>query len=422
MRLVPGSPTGHRSVVSHMFASGIPALAASGLVLLIPLSGRQFLTRAEYATWALLATVLTVSLVLDFGGPALILREESRSRLTRPLFIRAVGLSCLGSVGVAVIAAATWPMYSSGSSYAAPGMRGVYLFLICGAAGALRSAYVSALTIFQARRRHAVRGALLLGQAALQLVVTIVLLEAGAELWSLPAASIVSCILCLPMCMAVIRSLPPTTVSIDGGGLLRRFAAARFLVTVLGITLTQLDRWVIGIVGGSSFLANYDVNARIASVPRLIVISLAGVLVGEAARAGTSRSAVDQILARSTQLIAVTVVAGSTLVWAVAYLASDIFQSERWSTTWYLFIPMLIWYGLNALTAPVSLVATGVGRPGEELRYLVPCVTTTVLGWLISILAHSPLGAVVAVGISLAVWSVMFVIDSSRRITRGLIV
>ena len=52
----------------RMTGTALPVLMASGMIYVLPLMARPFLSASEYATWALGATVLSITLVFDLGG------------------------------------------------------------------------------------------------------------------------------------------------------------------------------------------------------------------------------------------------------------------------------------------------------------------------------------------------------------------
>ena len=67
----------------RMTGTALPVLMASGMIYVLPLMARPFLSASEYATWALGATVLSITLVFDLGSTAFVLTTAGTPLLTQ---------------------------------------------------------------------------------------------------------------------------------------------------------------------------------------------------------------------------------------------------------------------------------------------------------------------------------------------------
>src|SRR6476646_4907806 len=70
------------TTMTRGLVTGLPNLVASGLLIVLPLIGRLLLAPTQYATWVLMSTVLTVSLVVDFGSASWLIGLTARGGYT----------------------------------------------------------------------------------------------------------------------------------------------------------------------------------------------------------------------------------------------------------------------------------------------------------------------------------------------------
>lgn len=403
-------------LIRRMLETGLPSIVASGILLMVPLVGRMYLDAAAYSTWALLSTVVTISIVIDFGAPAYVMRMISSGFGSGRAIIQGVLLSSGGSFAIGVAVALVWPLYSAQSGFALSGRDGVLLCLFAGGSSALRAALIVLTSALLAYRRNGTRGLLILTQAALQFALTWMFLATGLGVMSLVlGAAISASILMVPAAITVVRCASNHAVDANsqpktvGTTEFRRFASTKTLVTVIGLTLTQLDRWIVGGLADASLLETYDTVVRIASIPRVLAINLAFVLVAEGAKGSSRARDTYRLWIQSSRIVGVATLLASVGVVLVIYILDE-FDSfgQEIIGSWGMLLAVLVWFGMNALTAPVSLITTGEGRPGQELYYLLPCAVLTLGAWTAGYVSGSAHILIYGAGAALAVTSAWF--------------
>lgn len=418
-KLVPGAPTVRRTL-SNMLVSGVPAIAASALMLLVPIVGKAYLDAESYAVWALASTVVTISLVLDFGAGAWATSVFASHGVPRSLgyLVRPVAITSAGCAVTGLVFAVLWHWYSMLDAFVDHADTGYGLMVAAGLAASVRAAFAVVCAACLGRALNAIRGWALLVQALLSLAVTVLLLHAGAGLYSyviaVAASSLVVGAVAAWRLRTALVSEPASSRSEGRSGLpgysLKQFALTRGGVTVLGITLTQFDRWVVGAVGGSHLVASYDIAVRFASAPRLLAISLSTVLIADAARIRQSRTFLTALLRRSQWILGAAVIAGTAAMALALLVVSRLEPGDALLTG----VPagmlaaMFLWFGINGVTASTSLIAIGMGRPQFELIYLVPVVLVTVLCWAWSYHSGNADLAIYGAGAALALGSLGF--------------
>lgn len=411
-----GPPATTRSPggLQRMLGTGLPVLLASGLIYLLPLMARPFLSVSEYATWALGATVLSITLVFDLGSTPFVLTTAGTSLLTQRRLAASTALAVAGALAPGLALAALWPLYSQGRGMAMAGASGILYFVAITVAASLRSAALVSLAVMLATGRLHRRARALLGQAILQVVATAGSLWLGAGIWALPLGAFVSgaCLL------AYVRSgfiapeeVRPATHVVR----LRTYVRARLGLTALGLYLTQLDRWVVGLIVPVSAMATYDAASRIAGLPRLVIIALSGVLVADSSHA---REAGVRAVAAVYQK-ALTATAGVGLVLATGVVAIAALPAFRSLAPLGLVAALTVAFTVHAVTAPGTQILNGIGAPQAEYRYLLPCAITTSASWVIAAATGSDHLALYASAANLLVWSVFFVFQMPSVLRRA---
>lgn len=412
---------GDAALASRLLSTGSANLLSSAILVAIPLLGSLYLTDRTYATWALAATILTVAIVLDFGGPAYVSREFAAGTRSWRVLRDGTVLTGTGSLLVAGVAAMAWPLYADPETLAFGDYRGSLLLLASGAGAALRGAVAVLGAALLSLNRLRARTCLLLGQAIAQALLTLGLLGAGAGLWSLAAGALLSA---LPPLLAARWLLRHDLLkNASSGGIVKisasSFARSRGAVTLLGLSMTQLDRWAVGAVASPSFLTQYDVLIRLASLPRVFVIGLTTVLVADGSRL-TSPSQARTLIRRTTALVGVfTLLASLAVILGGGYFVANSFAREDQRALLLLLIAAVVWFGANALTAPMTLVLTGLGRPGEELKYLLPAGVLTAIAWAGGLISGSAMQMVLCAGGALGISSIAFIVYGDRRLAKA---
>jgi len=322
-------------------------------------------------------------------------------------------VSTSGSLLITVMAVAVWPVFSGQADVSMSALEGICALILAGLGASTRSIVLILVSQLQLQRRFAARGLALLCQALLQVVIALILLLAGAGVWALPLSLLLSAAPVAFITSRTVQQQAPDTAAAEGVRAwsppadIWPYIRARAAVTLLGLLMTQLDRWAVGAVSSAEFLQAYDIAARIALLPKMLVLAFVAGLVPEARSVSPERWRAYKN--RALTLTALTIFAFSVaLAITVALITTlDLFQPT--DTFLLLFSAMLVWHGVNALTAPVTLLWIGLGHPGRELLYLLPCVGTTALGWVLAGATGSDFGMAAALGGSLVLWSTVFI-------------
>lgn len=400
-------------LVGRLLTTGLPALTASGIIYLQPILGRSHLTDQQYGTWALGATILSMGLILDFGGTPFTLAASSAGVLTRRSLLQAIALSTGGSAAVGGLAVIGWPWYGRAHGLALPGLEGCFFFLLVAFAASLRSVTAIGMTLLLALDRNRLRGFGLLGQAILQAGLLFVGLRIGWAEWILPLSSIIASLATLPL-FGLVHSLNSGAVS--GARIsLRRFVGAKSAYAILSLMLTQLDRWVVGALVPAPTLAAYDVATRWAGIPRLVVFGLVGVLIAEAARIGHDHVRLHALYRKSLLLSALAVIATFVCTLVFVFAGEPFFGAVPWP----LFFALSVAFGLHSLTSCGSQIMTGTGHPQYDLVFVIPACLLASATWLTAAVTHNQTLAVAGVVVALTLWSPVFVITVDRVLSRA---
>lgn len=373
----------------------------------LPLIGAIMLPTTEFAFWALLATVSTVALSLDFGGAALLAsRYHFAPRFA--VFAQSCLLSVVGALIVGLVAVLIWiPLEQGSFSGTTSFAEGAAAIGVMTLAAAARSVLIVVAQAGLLETWSAIRNVALAGHASVAVLATLVLLIVAPSYWALPMGWLISGAIFVPLCLVwlLLRSRRSPHV-IKGTNDLNwaRFAGLRTLNTIVASIVLQGDRWVVAIIGGPVWLALYEVAWRFAALPRTLIQALA--LHISADVAPMTRGQEDELMdvvRRSTTVLAI-VGAASSVVVGVFYVVFTELSGEAGDLR--LFSVMVVAFTALALTAPLSIAGTSAGRPGIDLPYaLVALVGSSifalvgawmdntwlfVLGYLATLIASVP--------------------------------
>ncbi len=407
MTATHSATNGVSAIFGRMFGAGAPNVIAAALLMVSPIIGQAFLSEREYSVWALSATIVTISAVFDLGAPAYVARANATGASTAKSLAVGWAMTLGASLMVGAVATAVWPWYSQRAGSVAGVDDGVaVLFLASAAASGVRGMFVVTSSGLLAQNALRMRGALVLGQAAAQVAVLIVALRAGLGLWALSLAvgSTGAVAWVAGSCYAlarVRRARGPISL-----GEARRFAGWRTVSAIIGMLLTQGDRWAVGLVASPALLGSYDIAARIASIPRVLAINFSVILVVDAVRA-TGGGHLGRLYRHSVRIVSVAA-SGATVVALVMVAVLQHHAAFLASLDWQVLGVIAAAYLANACTAPATQLAAGLGRPQIELRYLVPCAVGTGLSWSWGFAVHSPQTMIVGSALALALSSVWF--------------
>ena len=391
-------------------------------MMLVPLLGRAYLDDVEYSCWALIATIGTVGLLVDMGAPSLAVRLATQNAATNRRVILMCAISAAPTVIIGVVAVLMWPQYMMISHLTAiPHMQ--LLLALAAIGGASRSALVIYASLALGAEDFKFRSFLLTVQALVNCGLVWLLLATGSGVVAYPLAAIVSSVILLPpACMYWLRNRTRRHAWADSGESLSfrseilRFVYARGIGAILGLSLTQLDRWAIGLVGNSAFLSDYDLAARFAVIPKTALLTLGLGFVHEAARI---RDGNLMPLYRRLNIVTCVMLLigalGATL-FALLYFALVGVDPEK--QYWILYLILIVAYSAHATTAPGVLILTGLGMPRYELYYLVPAFVCSLLSTVYFVIHRSDWGVAISISGSLAFASIVFALWVKLPISR----
>jgi len=412
MRRVEGQSWSYRlstgTEAGRLIRVGAPLLLFSSVLVFLPILGRHFLTTEEYATWALLMTVISGAALFDLGATAYVQTVGYGWALPRRLYWRAIGLSSAGAAAITALAWVIGWVWGAALSISTPPQEFGQLIVVCGLAAALRNAWTVSMARLQIAQRFGVRTSAAVAQSVLQVVLCWALLASGVGLWALPLSLLVSSALGLAFGQAALALRPLAGSATKSAVPLVAFASWRTLAAMVAVLSSQADRWVLAAFAPASFVADYDFAVRMASVPFGVVASVSGGLIAESA-ALMSTDVRRELISRMTRHFAAILPVLSVLDALVLLCLSWFGVVNLGIQVMGLFALALVWMGVNALTAPSTMSFVGAGKPQKELLYAVPATACSALGWAASAALDQPWLVPITTGLSLIGWSVWFI-------------
>lgn len=373
---------------AQLLRGGLPTILSSGVVAAVPIAGAIALSSAEYAVWALGATLSTVFVVLDFGVPSLAIKLASEKRLDAGTLRRLMALTAAPPLVLCALVMLAWPSYSAASGVGGASSALVYLTFAEIAVGtALRSVGVVYASVALGRDRMLRRAAILIVGAVVQLVATLVCLWAGAGFQSLGIGILAGGVVQVAVGLALERHADP------GAGretevqqLVRLFMKSKGIATLLGVLITQFDRWAVGLATSPSTLAVYDIATRFALIPKIALVALGAGLVSQSSRAG-SLAATRALILRSQKMAAIFYL-GSGLVLGAVAVVLLIGRGHPVALVLLITVAVTSAHAVNSLTIPAGYVLSGLGRPDFELRYLRPLAGVCLAAYVLGVVSH----------------------------------
>lgn len=411
--------SGTRALALRLVKGGLPAIAASAFVAFVPILGSLYLSVDDYAVWALAATLSTIFIVFDFGTPTLATKLAGSQQLDFRTSMTLCGLSALPPIALGALAIAVWPSYSSAAHLDADRGSAFALIALVSLGGVLRSAGIVYGAAALGRMHFYRRTAVLFFGGSIQLVVTLVSLEAGLGIVSLGVGTVAAGFVQFAIGFAVEGGRSRNDTVLDSGSAVsvRRtillFMKTRMFVAMLGLLITQLDRWALGLVGDAELLARYDIATRFVMIPKIVLIALAAGLVADSAKLSTAAQGAA-LLAKVQKLVLLVTVPLMVGAAVVAYFAQDIALGIAPSLA--IVAAVALAHGINCTTiAPVNILS-GAGRPDYELRYLVPLAGFAAVAYLLGIATGSGMTLVVVWSTAMVVFSAWFTATSVRYV------
>ncbi|NIL74760.1 hypothetical protein [Rhodococcus sp. B10] len=410
---------GVRSLAVRLLKGGLPAIAASAFVAFVPILGSAYLSVDDYAVWALAATLSTIFVVFDFGTPTLATKLSGGGHLDFRTSTTLCGLSALPPIVLGALAIGIWPAYSTAAGLTADRGSVYTLIALVSLGGVLRSIGVVYGAAALGRSHFYRRTAVLFFGGSVQLVATLVALESGAGIVSLGIGTVVAggVQAVLGFALEGGRRRNDAALAADTSASVRQtivlFMKTRVVVAMLGLSITQLDRWALGLVGDAELLARYDIVTRFVMIPKIVLIALAAGLVADSSRLTTSEQG-TALLVRVRKLVLLVMVPLMIGAGVVAFVAQRVALDLTPSVTVVLLVALA--HGANCATiAPVNIL-TGAGRPDVELRYLVPLAAVVVLGYGIGITTGAGMTLITVWAAAMVAFSLWFWAVSGRYV------
>lgn len=401
-----------RSLSTRLMLGGLPAVVSAGLAAVVPLTGALFLSQDAYATWALVTTLSTIFLLFDFGAPALATKLAAEGSLNRHALVGVISLTATPPLVLGALAAAIWYPYANASGLSAYEPAVVIASILIVAVGcALRSAASVFAAISLGRRHYANRAMILVAGALASAVATVWALWAGIGLLALGLGVIANGVVGIALSMVLERRLDESGVDVAVARLIRRFFISKGAATLLGLVITQLDRWALGLAGDASLLATYDLATRVIQIPKIALLALLVGLVAEAAT--TSGSALRRLWSRSTGLTVAVFVAAQVVCLPTALFLS---ASSGVRGYWPLVVGVAVAQLALTSTIPTTLILSGEGRPERELLYLVPTFLLVMGGYVSGVMLNNGVLLATVWLVSVTTTSLIYVLAGPKLI------
>jgi len=336
----------------------------------LPILGAVTLDDRNFAFWALLSSIATVALSLDFGGVALLTARfysEARGRL----LVKSCALSASGALAIGIVACIVWIPYSGtqvGKSI--PTSAAIAAIAAMSIASAVRSVLMVVAQAALVASQLLLRNVAIAGHALCAALTTSLLLFKTHSFWALPIGWLTSGI--AVSCLALPWAWRTCTKEISEAVIVqpfrwRQYAGLRTLSTIVSSVLLNSDRWIIGALSGPVVLAAYEVAWRFAVLPRFLVQNLMVRVGADVAALGNSDEEQLRVLLKGSTIIAIVVGALSCAPVAIAYWLFLSFTDA--APHWILFFAILAAFTLFSLTAPLSTAGAAVGNAWIDIPY-----------------------------------------------------
>lgn len=422
-RVSPERPNAQRLwVLARRLSGGATGPLLSFVALfLLPLLGALALDDRNFAFWALLSTVATVALSLDFGGVALVTARffsEPRGRL----LVKSSALSAMGALTVGAFACLVWIPYSHtalGESLSA--VTAIGAILTMSIASAIRSVLMVIAQAALISSKLALRNVATAGHAFLAAIATAVLLFSTHSFWALPLGWLTSGVLVMSVVLPwarLVRATQAAESTVTQQFNWRQFTGLRTVTTISASALLNSDRWIIGALGGPALLAAYEVAWRFAALPRFLVANLVLRVSADVASLGRSDKRELGDLLRGSTLIAVIAGTLSCAPVVAGYWAFVSFTGAE--PKWPMFLGMLVAFTISGFTAPLSLSGATVGNAWIDLPYVTGALILSGIAAVVAGVAERPELFIVGYLCATVIAVVFFFLYAPALVRRGL--
>lgn len=379
------------SLTRRLSSGAIGPLLSFVALFTLPLLGALALDDRDFAFWALLSTVATVALSIDFGGVALVTARffaEPRGRL----LLKSSALSASGALTIGAFACIVWiPYRHTELGQTIDTTTAIVAILTMSVAAAIRSVLMVVAQAALIASKLSLRNVATAGHAFTAAAITSALLFATHSFWALPLGWLTSGILL--MCVVLpwgwrARASESARATVTQPFKWRQYSGLRTLSTITSSALLNSDRWVIGALGGPALLAAYEVAWRFAALPRFLVANLVVRVAADAASLGRSDEQQLRALLRGSTLIAVVAGSMSCAPVAAAYWAFVSFSGAE--PHWPMFLGMLVAFTVSVITAPLSLSGAAVGNAWIDFPYALGALSTSCVAAVVAALFERP--------------------------------
>lgn len=366
------------SLARRLYSGATGPLLSFIALFALPVLGAVVLDNHDFAFWALLSTIATVALSIDFGGVALVTARffaEPRGRL----LIKSSALSASGALTIGAFACIIWiPYRHTEFGQSIPATTAVAAILTMSVASAIRSVLMVVAQAALISSNLALRNVATAGHAFTAAATTAAFLFTTHSFWALPLGWLVSGV--LVMCVVLpwgwrARTTELAKATVTQPFKWRQYAGLRTLTTITSGVLLNSDRWIIGALSGPALLAAYEIAWRFAALPRFLVANLMVRVSADVASLGRSDEQQLRTLLRGSTVIAVVVGSLSCAPVAAAYWAFVSFTGAQ--PNWPMFLAMLVAFTISVLTAPLSLSGAAVGNAWIDFPYALGALATS---------------------------------------------
>lgn len=391
----------------------------------VPLIGAVSLPSGQFAMWSILASISTMALSLDFGGPAYLAARLDPQTRSKP-FVAATAMTTVGTAAVGLLSLVAWVPFSrteAASSFSFVDGAWAIAAITCGSA--LRSVVQLEAQVALFDRRFALRNTILLTHSVTALAVVLIALPATQTAWALPIAWFAAGFAGILVGAIALRAPEKSTHDdwrietsrVAPGG---TYVWARTLANALRAILLQADRWIVGAVGGPVVLATYEVAWRVAALPRFLAENLTFIIGLDAARVRASTP--DEVGAQVSYSIRFSLIVLGIMSTVAAAAYALLPNVTGLHIAWATFVLLMISHAAVATAAPISFVGNGIGIPTIDLPYLSVSVGISIASAVVAYLAGDVYVFICGTTAALVignVWFWRYGLAAIRRATAG---
>jgi O-antigen/teichoic acid export membrane protein len=385
------------------------SLAAT--LLLTPFIWRH-LTADEFGAWVLFAVFLESLSLLDLGiGSAFVKfisashANEEYDRINKILLSSLLFHAVHGTLLLVIGLAVRDPLFDF---FEIRGAESAYfLALVACVTG---NVAVMLLSVFRGVQRMDKSNAIEMAMSILNVIGTVVVLQAGWRLWGLALNALLNAVIAVIVASwSVKRTMPWVSLSVQfDGRLLREMFSygAQILVSRMGtLVCFRIDKLIVARFLGLGIVPVYEVSARLSSLVRALPLLMMSALIPATSELG-ARNDKDKILQTymmTSKYVVLVTVGAVAFVVVEAHSILRLWLGEGLEQSVILVQILVIGYGANVLAGAASQTGAGVGRPEFDMHStILLAVLAPVLGLLL-VPRFGAIGVAAGTSLSLAV-------------------